>query len=123
MTKKQFATLVFTTVSGLIFALGMCMCLLPEWDSFVPGVILTAIGGVMLIALGVIALVKSGFTLSGVNWKLVGKIAYATLSLLVLGCGMALIMSWDMLLFGIAVGAVGIIMLLSIIPMFFGFRG
>ena len=30
MTKKNFAFLVLTVVGGLLFALGMCMCLLPQ---------------------------------------------------------------------------------------------
>ena len=39
MTKKNFLFLVLTVVGGLLFALGMCMCLLPEWNAFGPGVV------------------------------------------------------------------------------------
>ena len=44
MKKSTFTFLVLTVVSGLMFALGMCMCLLPEWNLFTPGVIVTALG-------------------------------------------------------------------------------
>ena len=44
MEKKNFITLVLGTVGGLLFALGMCMCLLPEWNMFNTGVICAAIG-------------------------------------------------------------------------------
>ncbi len=47
MKKSSFITLVLGTVSGVMFALGMCMALLPEWNSFKTGVILGAVGFVM----------------------------------------------------------------------------
>ena len=31
MKKKDFITLIMSTVGGILFALGMCMALLPEW--------------------------------------------------------------------------------------------
>ena len=53
MTKKNFAFLVLTVVGGLLFALGMCMCLLPQWNAFELGVVCTAIGGIALLILSV----------------------------------------------------------------------
>ena len=38
------------TVSGVLFALGVCMALIPEWDAFRPGVI----SCVAVLALGII---------------------------------------------------------------------
>ena len=34
---------ILGTVGGLLLAIGLCMCLLPEWNAFTPGVILAAI--------------------------------------------------------------------------------
>ena len=34
MKKSAFVNLMIGTVGGLLFALGMCMCLLPEWNAF-----------------------------------------------------------------------------------------
>lgn len=31
MKKSNFAALILGTISGVFFALGMCMALLPEW--------------------------------------------------------------------------------------------
>ena len=31
MKKKDFVTLIMSTVGGILFALGMCMALIPEW--------------------------------------------------------------------------------------------
>ena len=44
MAKKNFMFLVLTVVGGLLFAMGMCMCLLPEWNAFKPGVAVTVLG-------------------------------------------------------------------------------
>lgn len=40
MEKKNFVTLVMSVIGGMFFALGMCMCLLPEWGAFNQGVVL-----------------------------------------------------------------------------------
>ena len=76
MKKNHFIALVVCVVAGLIFSLGMCMCLLPEWNSFTLGVVLTAIGGVALVAIGIIALVKNNKNRQPINWKLISKISY-----------------------------------------------
>ena len=34
MLKKNFVTLVLSTIGGILFAMGMCMCMLPEWNAF-----------------------------------------------------------------------------------------
>lgn len=121
MKKTDFVTLVFGVVGGLLFALGMCMALLPEWNAFVPGCICTAIGFAALLILVIVRCAKSGKKLT-INWKLTGKIAYGVLSSLVLGLGMCMIMVWNLMLPGIAVGVVGIVMLLFLIPMFVGLK-
>ena len=56
------------------------------------------------------------------NWKLISKIVFGVVGALVLGVGMAMIMVWDLLAWGIVVGIVGIVMLLCLIPMFLGFK-
>lgn len=122
MKKNQFITLLVGVVAGLIFALGMCMCLLPEWDVFTPGVVLTAIGGVVLAGMGVIALVKSSKSRQPIDWKKVGKVAVGVVAALIFGLGMCMVMVWNMMLLGILVGIVGVIMLLCLIPMFLGFK-
>jgi His/Glu/Gln/Arg/opine family amino acid ABC transporter permease subunit len=50
MKKSSFVALIMGTVAGVLFALGMCMALLPEWNAFMEGVIFGAVG----IVLGVI---------------------------------------------------------------------
>ena len=122
MNKKHFIILVICVVAGLLFSLGMCMCLIPEWGLFTEGIILTAIGGVALLLFGVICWIKNMKDKQPVNWKLVGKISYAVASALVLGLGMCMIMVWNLMLWGIIIGIIGIVMILFLIPMFFGLK-
>ena len=122
MKKNQFITLVIGVVAGLLFSLGLCMCLLPEWDAFTLGVILTSVGGVALLAMGIIACIKHGKNKLAPNWKLIGKISYGVVAALVLGLGMCMIMVWNLMIWGILVGIVGLVMLLFLIPMFLGLK-
>lgn len=122
MTSKQFLTLLAGVVGGLIFALGMCMCLVPEWDAFAPGVVVAAIGGVILAILGIACFIGSSKERKPVNLSFVIKVIYGILSTLLLGLGMCMIMVWQMMIPGVIVGVVGIIMLLFLIPMFAGFK-
>lgn len=123
MKKSTFTFLVLTVVAGLMFALGMCMCLLPEWHMFQPGVIVTALGALALIVVGLLKWITAGRPVAKINWVLTGKIAYVVLACLVLGAGMAMIMAFEgLLLPGILVGVVGLVLCLGIIPVFKGLK-
>ena len=122
MKKRDFITLVLAVIGGLCFAIGMCMCLLPEWNAFTPGVIVTACGALLLIILAVNLRKRSGKPAVKVNGKLVGIIVYGVCSALVLGVGMCLILVWGWMLWGILVGVVGILLLLGLLPMIKGFQ-
>lgn len=122
MKRNQFFALLAGTVGGLLFAIGMCMCLLPEWNAFREGTVTTAAGVVILLALAVAAYIKSGKKRKPINWKVVGKVAYGTIAALVLGTGMCMIMVWNLMLSGIIVGIIGIVMLLCLIPMCIGLK-
>lgn len=121
MKKSTFVTLLFGTIGGLLFSLGMCMCLIPEWDTFRPGVVCTAAGAAALLILAIIARIRSGKKLH-INWRLAGKILYGIFAALVLGIGMCLVLVWHLFLPGIAVGVVGIVLLLFLIPMCLGWK-
>ena len=49
MKKSSFAAMVLGTVSGILFALGMCMALIPEWGAFTPGIVFGCIGLLMAL--------------------------------------------------------------------------
>jgi len=121
MKKAMFIHLMVGTIGGLLFALGMCMCLLPQWNAFRPGVICTAIGAVSLLVQGMVAWLRSGRKIR-IRWKIVGKVLYGVFASLVLGLGMCMILVWNKLLLGIPVGIAGIVLLLMLIPMCIGLK-
>lgn len=53
MKKSSFVAMVLGTVSGVLFALGMCMALLPEWNAFKPGIVFGCVG----LLLGIITVI------------------------------------------------------------------
>lgn len=122
MKKSSFAALLLGTVSGLLFALGMCMALIPEWEALWPGIVFGCVG----LALGLVTLVvwrrmehKEPVRISG---KMVLTGAVAVIGALTLGVGMCLCMVWGRMALGIAVGVVGIIVLLCLIPLVKGIQ-
>lgn len=121
MKKSTFIHLIFGTIGGLLFALGMCMCLLPEWNAFSTGVVCTAIGALSLLIQSIVAWLRSGRKIK-IRWKTVGKILFGIFGALVLGIGMCMILVWELMLPGILVGIVGIVLLLMLIPMFLGLK-
>ena len=44
MKKNSFVAMLMGTVSVVLFALGMCMALIPEWGAFRPGIICGCVG-------------------------------------------------------------------------------
>ena len=121
MEKKNFIKLVLGVVGGLLFSLGMCMCLLPQWNAFKLGVACTAVGAVSLLILGAVAWLRSGRKIR-MHWKTFGKVLYGVFASLVLGAGMCMIMIWKLMLPGILVGIAGIVLLLMLIPMCIGLK-
>ncbi len=116
MKKKNFVSLVMGTVGGVLFALGMCMALLPEWNAFTQGVIIGAIGAVILLAMLMVCRKMDGKPAVKLNGKAAATVALGVFGALVLGAGMSLVMVYDMLLPGTAAGMVGILLLLALIP-------
>ena len=122
MKKEHFVNLLVGTVGGMLFALGMCMCLLPEWNAFRPGVISGLLGAVILIALVLIRRKQQGKVMR-ISGKMAASVVLAVAGALVLGVGMCMVMVWEgMMIPGIVVGIVGIVMLLCLIPMTLGLK-
>lgn len=123
MDKKHFIALIAGIISGFVFSIGVCMMLLPDWGMSKISPVFIAIGAAALLFLAIWLRKTSGNPAIKPNWKLMGKIAYGTVSALVLGAGMSMIMAFEgMMLAGVIVGFVGIIMLVCLIPMFTGFK-
>ena len=122
MKKSSFVALILGTVSGVLFALGMCMALLPEWNAFTEGVIIGAIGIVISIITALIWCKMENKKLPKMNGKNVFRIIYTIVAALVLGVGMCMCLVWEQIILGTLVGLLGIIMLIALIPMIKGIK-
>lgn len=122
MEKKNFITLLLGVVGGLLFSLGMCMCLIPEWEAFNMGVILGAIGAVQLLITWVVYRKMSGKKPIKLNFKIIGKVIYGIFAGLIFGLGMCMVMVFGQMVAGIVIGLLGIVLLLCLIPMCLGFK-
>lgn len=116
MQKKDFVTLILSTVGGILFALGMCMALIPEWGAFVPGIVVGAVGAVVLLIMVMVRRKMSGKKAISINGRAIGITLLGVAGAIVLGVGMCMTMVWDMMIAGIVVGIVGIVALLCLIP-------
>ena len=117
MKKKNFVSLVMGTVGGILFALGTCMCMLPQWNAFTQGVVVSAVGAVVLLAMLVVRRKMEGKPAVRLNGKAVATVLLGVVGALVLGVGMCMVMVWNMLMWGIVVGIVGIVLLICLIPL------
>lgn len=122
MKKSSYVAMLLGTVSGILFALGMCMTLLPEWNAFTEGVVFGVVG----VVLGIVTLL----VWRRMEHKAPVKVDKRTLltvllivaGALLLGVGMCFCMVWENIVVGTLIGLVGIVALLSLVPMIKGLK-
>ena len=122
MKKSSFVAWLMGTVSGVLFALGMCMALLPEWDAFREGVIFGAAGMILGIVTVLVWCKMENRKLPKMSGKNVLRTLYGILSVLVLGVGLCMCLVWQKIVWGTLVGLAGIIMLMCLVPMIKGIK-
>lgn len=123
MKKETLLEIILGTIGGLVFALGMCMCLLPEWNLFTPGVVVTIIGFIILLCIIPIYRKEHPKKQHGpINWGLVLTFTVGIVGSLIMGFGMSKVMvgeatTTDMLI-GIITGIVGLIICVLNYPIY-----
>ena len=123
MLKKDFVTMILGTIGGLMFALGMCMALLPEWNAFREGIIMGTVGIAVLVAMILIRRKMEGKTVvAKLSGRTVGAIILGIIGTLGLGAGLCMVLVWNELVMGILIGIVGIVVLLCMIPVLKGLK-
>lgn len=122
MKKSSFVAMILGTVSGVSFALGMCMALLPQWKLFKEGIVLGIIGLVLALITIIVWRKMEKKAPIKLNKKTVLISVFGVLGALVLGAGLCLCLVWENFILGTIIGVVGIIMLLSLIPIIKGLK-
>ena len=117
MKKSSFVAMILGTIGGILFALGMCMALIPEWNAFRPGVIMGVVGAVALLIMVLVWRKMENKEPIHVSGKTIGTVLLGIAGALLLGVGMCLTMVWSNMILGIVIGIVGIVVLLCLIPL------
>ncbi len=117
MKKSSFVAMLMGTVSVVLFALGMCMALIPEWGAFQPGIVFGCVG----LLLGLITVIVWRKMEHKVPIRFSAKTVFAAVvgvvGALALGIGMCFCMVWNKMVIGIVLGLIGIVILLCLIPL------
>ena len=122
MKKSTFVAMILGTIGGILFALGMCMALIPEWNAFRPGIVMGVIGAAVLLAMVLIWRKMENKEPVKLSGKTIGAALIGIVGALLLGVGMCLTMVWSNMVVGIIVGIAGIVVLLSLIPFIKGLK-
>jgi len=122
MKKSSFIALIMGTVSGVLFALGMCMALLPEWNAFQEGVIFGGIGLITGVITFLVWCKMENKKVPKMNGKNVLRAIYGVVAALVFGVGLCMCLVWQQIVWGTLVGLLGIILLIALIPMIKGIQ-
>lgn len=122
MKKSNFMALVLGTISGVLFAIGMCMAMLPEWNAFKPGVVFGCVGLILALITLIIYRRMENKEPIALNGKMVFTVIVGIFGALALGIGMCFTMVWGNMIWGILIGLIGIVVLLSLIPLVKGIK-
>ena len=122
MKKSNFVALILGTIGIVFFALGMCMCLLPEWNMATQGVVCGVIGLIVLLATLLIWRRMENKAPIKLDGKTVGAVVVGLVGALLLGVGMCLSMVFAKMVLGIVIGVIGIVVLMMLIPLTKGLK-
>ena len=123
MKKETLLEIILGTVGGLIFAIGMCMCLVTEWNMFTVGVVTSIIGFIVLLC--IIPVYRKNHPKkvhAPVNWGIVLTFVIGIVGSLIMGFGMSKVMvgeasSSDMIV-GIITGVIGLLICVLNYPIY-----
>ncbi|MFR8078933.1 MAG: hypothetical protein ACLU9L_04770 [Christensenellales bacterium] len=123
MKNSSFTALLLGTLSGVLFAIGMCMALIAEWNAFTPGVVLGCTGVMLGIATMLIWRKMEHKAPCHLSGRHVRAVLLGVAGAMLLGVGMCFCMVWQRMLPGMLIGVVGIVLLVCLIPLLKGVKG
>ena len=124
MKKDTLLEIIFGTIGGLVFAIGMCMCLIPEWNMFTIGVVVSIIGFIILLC--IIPIYRKSHPKKvrdkKIDWGLTFTWIIGIIGSLIMGFGMSKIMvgspdKIDMII-GMITGVVGLLVCVLNYPVY-----
>lgn len=123
MKKETLLEIILGTIGGLVFAVGMCMCLIPEWNMFTAGIVVAIVG--FIILLGIIPVYKSSHPKKAhtpINWSIVVTWVIGAVGALIMGFGMSKIMVGNAtqvdFIVGLIAGVIGLLICVLNYPIY-----
>lgn len=129
MKKETLLEIILGTIGGLIFAIGMCMGLIPEWDMLNIGIIVGVIGFIILLC--IIPIYRKSHPKTKAkkqtDWEIVVTWIIGVIGALVMGYGMSRVMvgeatKQDMII-GLITGIVGLVICVLNYPIYSYIKG
>lgn len=128
MKKETLLEIILGTIGGLVFAIGMCMCLIPEWDLLKAGIVVSVIGFIILLC--IIPVYRSNHPKKErgpIHWGIVFTWIIGIVGALVMGFGMSKIMTGEPTqtdrIVGMIAGVVGLIVCVLNYPIYSYLKG
>ena len=125
MKKETLLEIILGTIGGLVFAIGMCMGLIPEWDMLATGIVVGIIGFIILLC--IIPVLRNSHLRKErerkkTDWGLVLTWIIGVIGALIMGFGMSKIMvgspeKMDMII-GMITGVVGLLICVLNYPIY-----
>ena len=123
MKKETLLEIILGTTGGLIFSIGLCMCLIPEWNLFKSGVVVSIIGFIVLLC--IIPIYKKGKPKKEskkVDLGIVLTFIIGIIGSLIMGFGMSKVMVGNpeaiQLVIGIVIGVIGLLICVLNYPIY-----
>lgn len=122
MKKSSFVAMVLGTVSLMLFALGMCMTMLPEWNAFHLGIVFGCLGLILLLITFMIWRRMEHKQPIHISMKQMITVIVGIIGAFTFGIGMCFSMVYENMIQGIIIGCIGIFLLLLLIPITKGIK-
>lgn len=128
MKKETLLEIILGTIGTLVFAIGMCMGLIQEWNMLKPGIVVGVIGFIILLC--IIPIYKKSHprkSYEPINWGIVITWIVGVVGALVMGFGMSKVMVGEAtqsdMLIGIITGIVGLLICVLNYPIYAYIKG
>ena len=123
MKKDTLLEIIVGTIGGLIFAIGMCMCLIPEWNLLKLGIVVSVIG--FLVLLLIIPIYRSSHPKKeheSVNIEILLAWIIGIVGALIMGFGMSKVMRENPnqvdIILGMTTGVIGLLVCVLDYPIY-----
>ena len=123
MKKETLLEIILGTIGGLVLSIGMCMCLVAEWNMLVPGAVVAVIGFIILLCIIPVYRKDHQRKPHGpINWGIVLTFVVGIVGSLIMGFGMSKILvgepSQTDMIVGMITGVVGLVICVLNYPIY-----